>query len=194
MPRLILQIFNIRQADIPLWFTDNTKNIKSGIENISQYLTKKMNQWVLQFLTFLRVQETTCKIDSLYQFQIICTELIPVDFSFRLVIWNPQTGMLSHVEGLSTYFLFLSNTLFASCYWSTMSAWFNIKCPHQWKENRFQYLRIRSREWQVISFVESTVVFLIVILWVTFLPSLIASSNVYTYRRRIFVITKDDLT
>lgn len=146
-----MQILKIRQADIPLWFTDNTKNIKSGIENISQYLTKKMNQWVLWFLTFLRVQETTCKIDSLYQFQIIGTEFIPVDFSFRLLIWNPQTGMWTHVEGLATYFLFLSITLFSSCCWSNMSAWFNIKCPHQWKENHFQYFRIRSREWQVIS-------------------------------------------
>lgn len=96
-------------------------------------------------------KKTTCKIDSLYQFQIIGTEFIPVDFSFRLLIWNPQTGMWTHVEGLATYFLFLSITLFSSCCWSNMSAWFNIKCPHQWKENHFQYFRIRSREWQVIS-------------------------------------------
>lgn len=86
----------------------------------------------------------------LYQFQIICTEFIPVDFSCRLLIWNPQTGMWTHVEGLATYFLFLSITLFSSCCWSTKKAWFNMKCPHQWKENYFQYLSIRSREWQVI--------------------------------------------
>ena len=113
-----------------------------------------MNQWGPMISNiFLRVQEIPCKIDSLYQFQTICTELIPADFSHRPLIGNLQRSTWAHVvRALAPYFLFLSSTLFPSGCRCTMRVCFNIKCPHQRKESFsffflfFLYLRIRSRE------------------------------------------------
>lgn len=114
-------------------------------------MTKKMNQWVLWSSTFLKVQEITCKIDSLYNFQIICIEFIPVGFSHRLLIWNPQTSAWANM-GASAHDISYSFPVpcFQAAVGTPWQPGLTLNVYTKWKRIFFQYLRIRSREWWLI--------------------------------------------